>query len=553
VDSQLNWLTSLAVVAVMSASGLAVALVARETAAVARAPDVGGRRRDAVALLALAASAFVLRAAVALPWPINWAQTARAELACAPYVHDRFVAMLAAPATLLAADPLRAQGWATLSLSALAVALLAVLGALWVGRSAGLIAGSIAVASPEVLHFSRTGDASLAEVFFLTLALLGTEALARRKTAVAALGAGLAWALLFHVRPETPGLVAVLVLWVAIDRRLAATARDRLVAGALAAPVVVSLVLDALSSAVAGIPAHMPYDPLGGQFWRGLAGFGWWAILHPAYHPPLVALLAAAGVAVWRGRLRWVAVATVASLAVLATGGWAVSSLTAGTFEASNLRYTLPLQTVLHLLAAIPVARLWDAGAGERRHPWARPAAVVLAGALLAGPVLHHGFIGKPAPLQVEHRFLSDHVSRVPRDARILVYGAEQLWVREQVRYRMDVAGFPLPPVPEPDDFDPADADEQGAHPACGERSGAVVTLDQASVADGPVVYFRGWHEYAPGAEMRGSPPEAFRAALLDRWVLVPIATQRVETQPETVHPDGVMEVGLYGLAARPR
>jgi hypothetical protein len=393
------------------------------------------------ALTALTALAAGLRLALARPWPISFVEIERLPQSAKP-AHMAYAA-LAAPFDAWSADPLWVQSLVGFVLSVAMAPLTVALGHRWGLRGGAWVAGVLLALLPLQLRFAFTSSASVGIGAFLLVAVLATEGLARApagRRVRPGLMAGLAWALLFHLRPETPGLALIPLAWVVADPRLRAAARSWTAGLSFGGPLLGSLGLAALQLFIdrpAPTVAAPPIRDWAGDAWRAAETL-WDLVLDPAFHPPVIVALALVGVIVLRGRARAVAVFAALLFPALVFHAPGASPVSEGATTGNNLRYALYGQPFLALLAGGGL--WWLVG-----HAWAvaRVGGRLAMALALLTPLVYLAFIRLPAPLQAEQRFLARQIEALPPDAVLIVRDdpRREVFPLEQVRYRLAAAG----------------------------------------------------------------------------------------------------------------
>lgn len=520
-------------VLVLGAAVSVLGILVREVPLALGPEDRARARRDLLVLAGLTVAGLVLRHSISLPWPVHPGEPLRSLAYNHLDPRQIFLCLVSMPASVLSYDPLAVCGVASEVLGTLAVPATALLARVWAGRAAGLVAGLAAAASPALVQVSRTGNSSVAVASFLVVALLATEVLARRRTLLAAIAAGLAWTLLFLTAPESVGLAVVPIAWMFADPRLRAASRPAGHAPAVFVPMTLSVAFCAFLLAWGGTPEPAARtDP---SYVRSLAGVARATFAGTGPGAISVTAVALLGLAATRGPVR--IVAAVAVLDVLAVG-----ALLAGRdgFDAESLRaasviFGVPALAVLHVLAGAAAAFAWGAGGGLFRR-----SAVIAAGvAVLVAHAFDLDRVRLPTPLQAEHRFLASHVAELSGEPEFVVFGEERPDVRVQVAYRAEVA----------------DEEQTGA------ILGSIVTqrwcvlgIDQARATresrGDRLHYVRGWAEHDPLVATTASP-RRWLEVLESAWEVVPIASEAVEVIPDETHPEGAMEVGLFRLRGK--
>ena len=495
------------------------------------------RRPGALWLLGVIALATALRWLLGEPWPVNHVEVQRAV--ADPLVTPQLVTLLAWPLRALGGDPVGRVATLNGVLSALSPALALLLGALWSDRWLGRFAALLLALSPTAIALSRTSTAAVSAAALLLLATFATEVLARRRTIPAALAAGLAWAFAVLARPEMPGYLVALVLWVLFDRRLRGALRRPGGAFLLVLPVATALgfLLVRASVVFDFAPSLSPWTA---EFWSRIPYEAWALFIDPATHWPALFGLALLGFAALggppRGYLLFAGI--VLPLFLVSLSGAVQRESLHHPVVLSNVRYALPALSLLCVLAAAPVAWLWrHAHTRPGRRPW-RVVALALLAVGVAGPAVQAGRLTTLSPLQLEHRFLATWLPRLPADARIIVMGQEvvHLSVAEQVAYRLAVA--------------------RGEHVASAGRVladrsvlGQAAFLAAPDREAGPAYVYRGWFEYLAPAEAGVEDVAAWRA----RFAAAGFRGERVvcevhDTDPLPGRAGGAMELCLFRL-----
>ena len=465
------------------------------------APDLRRAWRRAppdtrAALAALTALAAGLRLALARPWPISFVEIERLPQSAKPAYMA--YAALAAPFDAWSADPLWVQSAVGLVLSTAMAPLTVALGRRWGLGGGAWVAGVLLAILPLQLRFAFTSSASVGIGAFALVAVLATELLARApvgERARSGLVAGLAWALLFHLRPETPGLALIPLVWVAADLRLRAAACSPAAALAFAGPLLGSLAWAALqlfTNRPTPTVAAPPVRDWAGDAWRAVET-AWDLVLDPAFHPPALVALALGGAIVLRGRARGVAVFMAFLFPALVFHAPGASPVSEGATTGNNLRYALYGQPFLALLAS---GGLWWL-VGHARAAARVAGRLALALAILS-PLAYLEFIRLPAPLQAEQRFLARQIEALPAGAALIVRDDPRQAVLplEQVRYRLAAAGRL------------ALAAESGPWPARGGiRVLAEQEVDPSQLRSVEAFTLRGWFEFLEVARPGGVAP----------------------------------------------
>ncbi len=433
-------------------------------------PALALTRRGAAGLAALLAAAFWLRAFVAAQGPLNYVEVERLPFHEAPGFE--LFARFAAPLSLGSADTLALQSTLALALSALAPLLAYALATLWRGPWAGWAAAVALAAAPVQIRWAPTSNAGVAALFFVLLALLACEALARRPRLLNAVAAGAVWAIAATLRPDTITLLLPLLLWVLLDRRLRELRGRPLLLAALLAPA-----LAAVGAALAGQCGGEAFSKLSlpWEAYRHRLGFHAYNLLvAPEYHPTWTLALGALGWLVLPGWRRWLCLVIFALPPMTAAFGGH------GPHISVNIRYAL----AAHAMAAVSAGALvgWLADRGRA----GRVIGLLVMGALALPPALYRAYIQTPSPLQIEHAALRTAVPELPERGYLLSMNDPRRdytpWA--QIGYRFSAAGR------EGRAAQPGDA-------GCPTLSLADLdTLPERLPPSCPVHYHRGWYEH---------------------------------------------------------
>jgi hypothetical protein len=316
---------------------------------------------------------------------------------------------------------------ANATLSVLTIPVMAALATEWIGnRGAGRWAAAITALLPAFVFYGSTEERCVAGVFFMALTLLALRSAARRDDPVLMAASALLGAAACQFQPFfflLPAPAAMLLLATPDGRRLAGRWWAWAAAAACAAALAPTLRVH-LGHLVPGTEGPASDLTTGILGWRTFAGVfmpSANADLDPAYTPPTLAVLAAAGaVALWRSGRRAVAGGLVASYVLLFVPGMA------GMDRMNLVRLELPAQPFLVLLAAAGLAALAGAMRGRLRlPPWSGQvaAAAVLVGSVVAWP----GPIPKLFAPQREDRFLAAAIPDLGESRVIAVAGTPGL------------------------------------------------------------------------------------------------------------------------------
>lgn len=492
-----------------------------------RALRASPRRGRWYALGALAMGAALLRVGLALPWPISFVEVER--VLPMPSCAFGYYAEALRPLAFAAHDPLAAQSLANLALSVLAVVLSALLGEVWLGSRLGWLAGVFAALLPLPILFSRTSTVEVALAALLPLAVLVTEIALGSRSRLAGAAAGLAWAVVVQLRPESVGLALVPAVLVLVDVRgrrwLAELRRSLPVAGMVALGVSAALLRSVLCTGGAALSAatrEVTERPV-----TVLLANAWDLVVDPRWHDLPLLALAIGGLVLVRGSWRVVAalLAFVLPVLLFSLKGRAIGDLA---FDVTDLRYVLPGLPFLAVAAAAPLVRAAELAPGAGR--WlAGGVAGALALGVAVSPLARSTEFSAPAPLQAEHEFLSRVVDRVPEGAVVLVFdtgGANGEDSCPQLDYRFSVLA----------------ADR-------GSRARIHVVDPQAAERLPPqtdLYYVRGWFELRSAGDAELT---AFRDHVAARFDVESMVEEKVAVSVNEAAVGGrVLDLGLYRL-----
>lgn len=510
---------------------LAASSVAKQLATL----RVAGERRTVLWLVGIVSLAGLLRLSLGFPFPANFAEMDRITLT--NETDFAILPLLAVPFRSLTSDLLSLQIGVNAVLSVGAAALAFGLGTVARGRTTGIVAGLVVATHPVLIQFARTSNAAVAGATLALAAFLATETWLRTRHKPGGLAAGFLWALVLHVRPEMLLLAAVPLLWLVADPRMRRLRPRSHTLLQFAVPVLLSVVL-AVAWRLSGAGFSQGASLFSAEYWHDVLTNHWTGFLDPRTHAPWLALLAVAGVFVWRrpmGMLLLLAGFVVPLLAV--SFGGVVGA--PDTNSASNLRYLVPAYSLSSVLAAAPVAALLDTR--WARAPIFRAGGVVALALIVCAPLMYLDRLTIPSPLQVEHGFLSRHAADLPSGARVLLYGGRAPHAgapRQVAHYLRTPDGEHLPVIGIPDDVFPS-PDSLNAPGFTAER---------------PIFYYRGWTEHdAEDMPREELPLLEWRASFLERWSFAPVACEIHPTTPTPSHRDGLMEVALFRLVPKAR
>ena len=490
---------------------------------------VGEARLGAPALVFVVLLSLALRVGFGIPWPINLSEILRLPL-FGSAEHFKLYAMFATPLSLVFGDPMACQGALNLGLSALAPVLAALVATAWRGPTAGLMAGVLLATSPEQIVWSRTTDAGVGLAAFALLAVLATEVFLRRPSAARALAAAALWALVIHLRPESPAFALPLALWALVSPAFRSRLREGTTWACFVLPIVAALGLDAWHSSVVGTSALGAPPSLAvyaGDVPRAL----WAMVLDPDLHSLAVLLLALVGIALARGPTRvFAAVVGLLFPALLVPLGGLVSVET-------NLRYMLFTQPFLVLAAGAAAGRVAAAAYRTDTRPAVRVAAIGLL--LVAGfaPLLHWRYITTPSPIQAQHAFLAQRAVTLPEHAVLAVYANPATYdsEREHAAYRLAMAGR----------FNPSPMAAR-----CADEPGVVVVSIDDLERTPPPASCPVW--YLEGAFDHGAGGPAARERLERGWTVEAVVAETVWVRADPPAIIAPMELALLRLRPHP-